>query len=187
MHVRGRGLVDQDGCLWSQLPRTIVELQVMRYALLKANKGTALPTLEGWGGDGTCGFAKDSLRNAVNDDTHQHAAAAARELTSVPPIRCDILICVKTTTLTGCFGGCAVPSYSGRPTTVDGEEVDVGIWVRGSGPEGRAGTDSRFDVLVRDFTPDGMAECSFTVDGTPLKDRTQACDSRLGQVQVTVE
>lgn len=41
--------------------------------------------------------------------------------------------------------------------------------------------------FLRYFTPDGMAECSFTIDGTPLKDRTQACDSRLGQVQVTVE
>ena len=183
-------------CGWTRVPRLVQRLthdaQVGRYDQYGL-VGGRLPSVPV---EPTCPPIEElgDYRPKAPDPAYEaeteaaaRAAAAARALTSVPPIRCDILICVKTTTLTGCFGGCAVPSHSIRPTSVGGEEVDVGIWVRGSGPEGRAGTDPRFEVLVRDFTPDGMAECSFAIDGTPLQDRTQACDSRLGQVQVTVE
>ncbi len=183
-------------CAWTRVPRLGQRLrhdaQVGRYDQTLAPGGTIqrLPVARNCPSIEEPGYYRPKAPDPAYEaetEAAARAAAAARALTSVPPIRCDILICVKTTTLTGCFGGCAVPSHSIRPTSVGGEEVDVGIWVRGSGPEGRAGTDPRFEVLVRDFTPDGMAECSFTIDGTPLQDRTQACDSRLGQVQVTVE
>jgi hypothetical protein len=97
------------------------------------------------------------------------------------------LICLKAEYAQGCFGGCAVPSSNTRPVIIDGVSVDVGLWMRGSGPGGSLGDDRRFEVTVRDWNPQGLVECSFPVDGMTFGRKMQQCSERLGPIQVTVQ
>jgi FOG: Ankyrin repeat len=99
---------------------------------------------------------------------------------------CDLLICIKTMSKGPCFGGCAVPIGTTQPMTVEDKPVDAGVWVQGSGPGGEFGDDLRYQALIREYTEDGLAECSFEFDASAFGTRTQACDQRLGQVQVSI-
>ncbi len=102
------------------------------------------------------------------------------------PIVCPV-ICMKSEYEKGCFGGCATPGRITHPVSIDGAEIDAGLWIRGSGPEGTQGADLRFLATVRHWDPRGLAECSFTVDGTKSGKRVEVCDGAVGRVDVTVE
>jgi hypothetical protein len=101
------------------------------------------------------------------------------------PNRCP-LICVTSEYAKGCVAGCTVPASSTSPVSVEGGEMHVGYWLRGSGPDGTIGDDGHFEVRIRRVIERKPVDCSFGVDATTLGPRIQACGESFGAVRVTV-
>ncbi len=130
---------------------------------------------------------------ADRDANERQPAAVASLPPSEPPVHppqvatsCP-LICLKLEYGGGCIGGCVAPASSTTLATIDGKQVEVGFWIRGSGGDETHGSDLQFETLVRQPTPGGSIECSFTIDGTISGNRTQSCREPLGSVDITVE
>lgn len=125
-------------------------------------------------------------------NANKAAAAVSRPASTAPanpPLTAGScpLICLELEYGGGCIGGCITPATSTSLATVDGNQVEVGVWIQGSGPGGEAGNDLQFETVVRQPTASGLIECSFTIDGKISGERTELCAEPLGAVQVTVE
>lgn len=133
------------------------------------------------------GSLKDALSTILLTIIVSGCAKVGDDAPSKTPLisRCPI-ICVKSEQAQGCVGGCAVPGSATQAAVFNDVEVEKGVWLRGTGPNGTQGDSPELDITVRHLRPEGLVECTFSIDGSIYGDRTHTCPGSVGDILISV-